>query len=122
MREPEYRYAIEIFWSEEDGCFIARVPDLENCAAWGITYEQALAQAHRVIQADLISRRVSLGECSETRPLIRHVGFCLRNRSLEIIAACSGYSRCHVVRGLRGVRHLAGEGAAGRDQSSEDRP
>ncbi len=58
MREPEYRYAIEIFWSEEDGCFIACVPDLENCAAWGTTYEEALAQAHIAIQADLISRQV----------------------------------------------------------------
>jgi len=58
MQEPEYRYAIEIFWSEEDDCFIAYVPDLENCAAWGMTYEQALAQAHRAIRADLISRRV----------------------------------------------------------------
>jgi predicted RNase H-like HicB family nuclease len=58
MQELEYRYAIEIFWSEEDDGFIACVPDLENCAAWGVTYEQALAQAHRAIRADLISRRV----------------------------------------------------------------
>ena len=56
MREPEYKYTIEIFWSDEDGCFIACVPDLENCAAWGVTYEEALAQAHLAIQADLASR------------------------------------------------------------------
>ena len=42
MREPTYKYAIEIFWSEEDGCFVACVPDLENCAAWGKSYEKAL--------------------------------------------------------------------------------
>ena len=62
MREPDYRYAIEIFWSEEDGCFVACVPDLKNCAAWGMSYEealaQALAQAHAAIRADLESRRV----------------------------------------------------------------
>jgi antitoxin HicB len=58
MREPEYKYTIEIFWSDEDSCFIACVPDLENCAAWGMTYEEALAQAHLAIQADLVSRRV----------------------------------------------------------------
>ena len=58
MRESEYKYAIEIFWSDEDGCFVACVPDLENCAAWGMTYEEALAQAHRAIQADLVSRGV----------------------------------------------------------------
>lgn len=59
VREPEYRYAIEIFWSEEDECFIACVPDLENCAAWGMTYEEALAQAHLAIRADLKSRQIS---------------------------------------------------------------
>ncbi len=58
MRKPEYRYAVEIFWGEEDSCFIACVPDLENCAAWGTTYEEALAQAHVAIRADLMSRRV----------------------------------------------------------------
>ncbi len=56
MREPTYKYAIEIFWSEEDGCFVACVPDLENCAAWGMSYEEALAQAHVAIRADLRSR------------------------------------------------------------------
>jgi predicted RNase H-like HicB family nuclease len=49
MGEPEYTYAIEIFWSEEDECFVACVPDLENCAAWGMSYEEALAQAHLAI-------------------------------------------------------------------------
>ncbi len=58
VREPEYRYAIEIFWSEEDGCFVSCIPDLENCAAWGMNYEEALAQAHVAIRADLESRRV----------------------------------------------------------------
>jgi predicted RNase H-like HicB family nuclease len=58
MRELKYWYAIEIFWSEEDDCFVACVPDLENCAAWGMSYEEALAQAHVAIQADLVSRRV----------------------------------------------------------------
>jgi predicted RNase H-like HicB family nuclease len=66
--EPQYRYAIEIFWSKEDGCFVACVPDLENCAAWGITYEQALTQAHLAIQADLISRRVFGDPISDPAP------------------------------------------------------
>ena len=57
VREPQYKYATEIFWSEEDGCFVACVPDLENCAAVGISYEEALAQAHVAIQADLTARR-----------------------------------------------------------------
>ena len=68
MREPEYRYEIEIFWREEDGCFLACVPDLDNCAAWGTTYEEALAQAHVAIRADLRSRRTFGSPIPEPTP------------------------------------------------------
>ena len=68
MREPEYKYAIEIFWSEEDDCFVACVPDLENCAAWGMSYKEALAQAHKAIQADLAARRVFGDPCPDPSP------------------------------------------------------
>lgn len=57
MPEQTHKYEIDVFWSDEDGCFIARMPDLENCAAWGDTHEEAVAQAHVAIQADLTSRR-----------------------------------------------------------------
>ncbi len=57
-RGPGYRYEIDIFWSDEDDCFVACVPDLENCAAWGTTYEETLARSHEAIRADLASRRV----------------------------------------------------------------
>ncbi len=53
----DYRYEIDIFWSDEDDCFVACVPDLDNCAAWGDTYEDALQRAHAAIRADLASRR-----------------------------------------------------------------
>jgi predicted RNase H-like HicB family nuclease len=70
MREPEYKYAIEIFWSDEDGCFVACVPDLENCAAWGMTYEEALAQVHLAIRADLESRQVFGDPIPEPTPRV----------------------------------------------------
>jgi predicted RNase H-like HicB family nuclease len=57
VQEQGLRYGIDIFWSDEDGCFIACVPELDNCAAWGMTYEEALAQAHAAIRVDLASRR-----------------------------------------------------------------
>ncbi len=56
-----YKYEIDIFWSDEDDCFVACVPDLENCAAWGDTYEEALTRAHVAIRADLVSRQ-TLGD------------------------------------------------------------
>lgn len=38
------KYEIDIFWSEEDGSYIANVPDLRYCSAWGETYEDALRE------------------------------------------------------------------------------
>jgi predicted RNase H-like HicB family nuclease/uncharacterized protein YegP (UPF0339 family) len=42
MDEPRYR--IEIFWSDEDSGYIANVPDLQYCSAFGKTYEDALRE------------------------------------------------------------------------------
>ena len=35
-------YHINIFWSEEDGCYVADIPDLKYCSAFGDTPEEAL--------------------------------------------------------------------------------
>jgi predicted RNase H-like HicB family nuclease len=37
-------YHINIFYSEEDGGYIADIPDLEACAAFGETPTEALAE------------------------------------------------------------------------------
>jgi predicted RNase H-like HicB family nuclease len=37
-------YHINIFFSEEDGGYIADIPDLESCSAFGETPEKALAE------------------------------------------------------------------------------
>ena len=37
-----YKYAIEIFYSEEDEGYIAVVPELSECSAFGETEEDAL--------------------------------------------------------------------------------
>jgi predicted RNase H-like HicB family nuclease len=37
-------YHINIFWSEEDGGYIADIPDLASCSAFGDTPEDALHQ------------------------------------------------------------------------------
>jgi len=41
-------YHINIFYSEEDGGYIADIPDLDSCSAFGRTPEEALAE---VLQA-----------------------------------------------------------------------
>ena len=40
-------YHINIFFSEEDGGYIADIPDLQACSAFGETAEQALAEVER---------------------------------------------------------------------------
>ncbi len=37
-------YHINIFWSEEDQSYVADIPDLEFCSAFGDTPEEALAE------------------------------------------------------------------------------
>ena len=44
------RYEVIIYWSSEDESFIAEVPELPGCVADGPTREEALSNAHVVIQ------------------------------------------------------------------------
>lgn len=38
------QYRINIFWSDEDGMYVAAVPDLPGCSALGDTYDEALRE------------------------------------------------------------------------------
>ena len=40
-------YHINIFYSNEDGGYIADIPDLEACSAFGKTPQEALAEVQR---------------------------------------------------------------------------
>jgi predicted RNase H-like HicB family nuclease len=40
-------YHINIFYSDEDGGYIADIPDLDSCSAFGKTPEEALAEVER---------------------------------------------------------------------------
>jgi predicted RNase H-like HicB family nuclease len=50
-------YHINIFFSDEDGGYIADVPDLESCSAFGATPEAALAEVERAKSAWLAAAR-----------------------------------------------------------------
>ncbi|MFO7898238.1 MAG: type II toxin-antitoxin system HicB family antitoxin [Planctomycetota bacterium] len=43
------KYEVIIYWSEEDGAFIAEVPELHGCMAHGETREAALASVNDAI-------------------------------------------------------------------------
>jgi predicted RNase H-like HicB family nuclease len=56
-------YHINVFWSDEDGCYVADVPDLRYCSAFGDTQEEALREA-------LIAKKAWLEAARETgRPI-----------------------------------------------------
>jgi predicted RNase H-like HicB family nuclease len=46
-----------VFWSEEDGAYIADIPDLKHCSAHGATPEQAVAQVQIARKAWLEAAR-----------------------------------------------------------------
>ncbi len=50
-------YHINIFYSEEDEGYIADIPDLESCSAFGKTPEQALAEVKKAKKAWLEAAR-----------------------------------------------------------------
>jgi predicted RNase H-like HicB family nuclease len=37
-------YHINVFFSDEDGCFVADIPDLKYCSAFGTTAEEAVRE------------------------------------------------------------------------------
>jgi predicted RNase H-like HicB family nuclease len=44
-------YHINVFYSDEDAAYVADIPDLEACSAFGATAEEALAEVERSKQA-----------------------------------------------------------------------
>ncbi len=44
-------YHINIFYSDEDGGYIADIPDLPHCSAFGATPTEALAEAEQARKA-----------------------------------------------------------------------
>ena len=50
MSSSLFKYETIIYWSEEDGAFVADVPELPGCAAHGATQETALGNAQDAIR------------------------------------------------------------------------
>ena len=44
------KYEVIIYWSDDDGAFIAEVPELAGCMADGATYQDALANVEVIIE------------------------------------------------------------------------
>ncbi|CAA9348845.1 MAG: hypothetical protein AVDCRST_MAG68-3457 [uncultured Gemmatimonadetes bacterium] len=48
--QPEFRYEVIIYWSDEDQSFLAEVPELPGCAADGATYAEAISNVEIIIR------------------------------------------------------------------------
>jgi len=45
----DQNYFVRIFWSDEDDCYVAEVPELKGCSGLGHTPEKAFKEAQRSI-------------------------------------------------------------------------
>jgi predicted RNase H-like HicB family nuclease len=45
------RYHINLFWSDADECWVADVPDLKSCSAFGDTPTVALSEVQKAVDA-----------------------------------------------------------------------
>lgn len=70
MSEP--RYHINLFWSREDGCWIADVPDLRYCSTHGTTSTEALSNIQDAIAEWIEAARLTGKEIPvpQYRPII----------------------------------------------------
>jgi predicted RNase H-like HicB family nuclease len=51
MKKKPIKYRVDISWSDEDHCYIARVPELPGCVTDGKTMEEAAMNAQEAIQS-----------------------------------------------------------------------
>ena len=52
-----HEYHINLFWSDDDECWIADIPDLKFCSAHGETPEEALREVQVAMKAWLASSK-----------------------------------------------------------------
>ena len=52
-------YHINVFWSEEDGSYVADIPDLRFCSAFGETPEEAVREVQLAKAAWLDAARAA---------------------------------------------------------------
>ena len=64
------KYEIVLYWSQEDGAFIAEVPELAGCMADGPTRQEALANVEIIIE-EWMATAIELGRSSGTQASVR---------------------------------------------------
>lgn len=75
MATKQAKYPIEVFWSDEDDGYIAIVPDLPGCSAWGTSEAEAIGEAHDAIAAWLKAAKSAGHAIPEPMPPLDEAGF-----------------------------------------------
>ena len=65
MRGKMYKYAIEIFYSEDDEGYIALAPEIPGCSAFGANEEEALKEVKIALELWLETARTEGREIPE---------------------------------------------------------
>lgn len=68
-----HKYAIEIFYSEEDEGYIAIIPELPSCSAYGETEEDALKEV--MVAMDLWLKTAKKEGMKIPQPSMTGIGF-----------------------------------------------
>jgi predicted RNase H-like HicB family nuclease len=55
----ETHYPIEVFWSDEKRAWVADVPDLRRCSAYGSAPQEAVAAVEHAIHAWMVAARAT---------------------------------------------------------------
>lgn len=116
-------YPVQVFWSDEDEGYIAIVPDLPGCSAFGDTAEEAIQESRPAIEAWLEAAREAGNRIPEPSklPLNRNYSgkFLVRvpqtlHRQLVVVAEEEGVSLNQF------VTFLLTDGLAHRETSPSD--
>jgi predicted RNase H-like HicB family nuclease len=75
MATKQAKYPIEVFWSDEDEGYIAIVPDLPGCSAWGASEADAITEAHDAITAWLKAAKAAGHVIPAPTPPLDDAGF-----------------------------------------------
>jgi len=84
------KYAIEIFYSEEDDGYIAVIPELSGCSAFGETVEEALGEI--LLASDLWIETAKI----EGRPIPEPQGKELLTQLYQNISSDTSTERAHL--------------------------
>jgi len=73
------KYPVEIFWSDEDEGYIALIPDLPGCCAWGATQEQAVKEIQHAASAWLEAAKKMNREIPVPKKTLRNQQISIKN-------------------------------------------